>query len=136
MPRRKAQWKAAEPWDYKLKPLRSQATGKHRKSIDPAMPDYPENKFVLFSNLNKSRQEDSKEDYWAKAQWPVDQIAALYDHALQNGNQVKNQKGETCIEVSMKLLPRTSQAGNAYYLAVISDPKPRPAATDSSDMPF
>jgi hypothetical protein len=115
MPRRKAQWKAAEPWDYKLKPLRSQATGKHRKSIDPAMPDYPENKFVLFSNLNKSRQEDSKEDYWAKAQWPIDQIAALYDHAIQNG---------------------TSQAGNAYYLAVISDPKPRPAATDSSDMPF
>jgi hypothetical protein len=125
MPRRKAQWKAAEPWDYKLKPLRSQATGKHRKSIDPAMPDYPENKFVLFSNLNKSRQEDSKEDYWAKAQWPIDQIAALYDHAIQNGNKVKNQKGETCLEVYEELLPRTSQTGNAYYLAVISAPTSR-----------
>lgn len=98
------------------------------------MPDYPENKFVLFANLNRS-QEDSKDDYWAKAQWPIDQIAALYDHALQGGNQVRNQKGEACLEVSMKLLPRTSQAGNAYYLAVISDPKPRPA-TDSSNMPF
>lgn len=100
------------------------------------MPDYPENKFVLFSNLNKSRIEDSKEDYWAKAQWPVEQIAKLYDHALQNGNQVANQKGEPCIEVSMKLLPRVSGAGNAYYLAVISDPQPRPVAATSTDAPF
>ena len=46
------------------------------------MPDYPKNEFVLFSNLNKSKQEDSKEDYWAKSEWPIEQIAALHELSL------------------------------------------------------
>ena len=96
------------------------------------MPDFPENKFVLFSNLNKSKQEDSKEDYWAKAEWPIDQIAALHEWAVTNATQVQNQKGDTCVEVSMKLLPRRSKAGNDYYLAVVSDPRPRPAQDDDA----
>ena len=132
MARRKPQWKPADAWDYKLKPLRSQATGKRKPSIDPAMPDFPENKFVLFSNLNKSKDEKSADDYWAKAEWPIDQIAALHEWAVTNATQVQNQKGDTCVEVSMKLLPRTSKAGNDYYLAVVSDPRPRPAQDDDA----
>ena len=139
MPRRKPQWKPADAWDYKLKPLRSQATGKHKPSIDPAMPDYPKNEFVLFSNLNKSKQEDSKEDYWAKAEWPIDQIAALHEWAVTKATQVQNQKGDTCVEVAMKLLPRTSKAGNDYYLAVVSDPRTKQeeqAAAEDPNAPF
>ena len=30
----------------------------------------PKNKFTLFANLNKSKQEDSKEDYWARSDGP------------------------------------------------------------------
>ena len=132
MARRKPQWKPADAWDYKLKALRSQATGKRKPSIDPAMPDFPENKFVLFSNLNKSKDEKSADDYWAKAEWPIDQIAALHEWAVTNATQVQNQKGDTCVEVSMKLLPRRSKAGNDYYLAVVSDPRPRPAQDDDA----
>ena len=94
MARRKPQWKPADAWDYKLKPLRSQATGKHKPSIDPAMPDFPKNEFTLFANLNKSKQEDSKEDYWARTEWPIDQIAALHEWAVSKAVQVQNQKGK------------------------------------------
>ena len=103
------------------------------------MPDYPKNEFVLFSNLNKSKQEDSKEDYWAKSEWPIEQIAALHEWAVTKATQVQNQKGDTCVEVAMKLLPRTSKAGNDYYLAVVSDPRTKQeeqAAAEDPNAPF
>ena len=103
------------------------------------MPDYPPNKFTLFANLNKSKQEDSKEDYWARSEWPIEQIAALHQWAVTEATQVQNQKGDTCVEVVMKLLPRTSKKGNDYYLAVVSDPRTKQeeqAAADDPDAPF
>ena len=139
MPRRKPQWKPADAWDYKLKPLRSQATGNYKPSIDPGMPDYPKSEFVLFSNLNKSKDEKSADDYWARAEWPIDQIAALHEWAVTKAVQVQNQKGDTCVEVAMKLLPRTSKAGNDYYLAVVSDPRTKQeeqAAAEDPNAPF
>ena len=103
------------------------------------MPDFPKNEFTLFANLNKSKQEDSKEDYWARTEWPIDQIAALHEWAVSKAVQVQNQKGDTCVEVAMKLLPRTSKAGNDYYLAVVSDPRAKQeeqAAAEDPNAPF
>ena len=103
------------------------------------MPEYPKNEFTLFANLNKSKQEDSKEDYWARTEWPIDQIAALHEWAVSKAVQVQNQKGDTCVEVAMKLLPRTSKAGNDYYLAVVSDPRTKQeeqAAAEDPNAPF
>lgn len=103
------------------------------------MPEYPKNEFVLFSNLNKSKQEDSKEDYWARAEWPIEQITALHEWAVTKAAQVQNQRGEDCVEVAMKLLPRKSKAGNDYYLAVVSDPRTKQeeqAAAEDPNAPF
>jgi hypothetical protein len=101
--------------------------------------EYPKDEFTLFSHLNKSKDEKSKEDYWAKAEWPIDQIAALHEWAVTKATQVQNQKGDTCVEVAMKLLPRTSKAGNDYYLAVVSDPRTKQeeqAAAEDPNAPF
>ena len=52
---------------------------------------------------------------------------------------MQNQKGEDCVEVAMKLLPRTSKAGNDYYLAVVSDPRTKQeeqAAAEDPNAPF
>ena len=103
------------------------------------MTNFPPNEFTLFANLNKSKQEDSKEDYWARTEWPIDQIAALHEWAVSKAVQVQNQKGDTCVEVAMKLLPRTSRAGNDYYLAVVSDPRTKQeeqAAAEDPNAPF
>ena len=139
MARRKPQWKPADAWDYKLKPLRSQATGKHKPSIDPAMPDFPENKFVLFSNLNKSKDEKSADDYWARSEWSLDEIHKLHEWAWNQATRVQNRRGEECVEVAMKLFPRVSEAGNDYYLAVVSDPRTKQeeqAAAEDPNAPF
>ena len=103
------------------------------------MPDYPKNEFVLFSNLNKSKDDKSAVDYWARAEWPIDQIAALHEWAVTKATQVQNQKGDTCVEVSMKLLPRISKKGNDYYLAVVSDPRTKQeeqATAEDPNAPF
>ena len=95
------------------------------------MADYAPNAFTLFSSLNKSKIEGKENEYWAKSEWPIEQINAL--HAWANSDKAlitTNQKGEPCVTVSQKLLPRTSQAGNDYYLGVISDPQKPIEPTD------
>ena len=101
--------------------------------------EYPKNEFVLFSNLNKSKQEDSKEDYWARAEWSLEEIHKLHEWAWNKAARVQNQKGDECVEVAMKLLPRVSKKGNDYYLAVVSDPRTKQeeqAAADDPNAPF
>ena len=120
--------------------------------------DFPESLFTLWSTFNKSKdvidkktgevKREAKEgEYWAKAEWPIEQIAALHEWAVTKAEQVENQKGEACVIVSQKLMPRTSKAGNDYLLGVTSDPQeprnnnaapsaPKPAQTQSDDIPF
>ena len=43
------------------------------------MPDFAPNAFTLFSNLNKSKIEGKENEYWAKSEWPIEQINALHD---------------------------------------------------------
>ena len=86
--------------------------------------DGPQSKFTLFSNCNKSKFEGHEGDYWAKAEWPIEEIQKLHEWAVNQAEQVENDRGQTCVVVSQKLLPRTSQAGNDYLLSVISDPLP------------
>ena len=103
------------------------------------MPDFPADKFTLFSYLNKSKQEDSKDDYWARAEWSLDEIHKLHEWAWNEAARVQNTKGEECVEVSMKLYPRKSGAGNDYYLAVVSDPRAKQeeqAAAEDPNAPF
>ena len=87
--------------------------------------DGPESKFSLFSNCNQSKIEGKDGEFWAKAEWPIEQIQKLHEWAVTEAEQVENQRGETCVVVAQKLLPRTSKSGNDYLLSVISDAKPK-----------
>ena len=86
--------------------------------------DGPESMFTLFSNCNKSKIEYKEGEYWAKAEWPIEQIQKLHEWAVTQAEQVENQRGEMCVVVAQKLLPRTSKTGNDYLLSVIKDPAP------------
>jgi hypothetical protein len=99
------------------------------------MADFPANAFTLFSTFNTSKdiydkagnlvREAKPGEYWAKSEWPIEQINALYAWANSEAALITtNQKGEACVTVSQKLLPRTSKAGNEYLLGVTSDPAP------------
>jgi hypothetical protein len=89
------------------------------------MADFPANAFTLFSTFNRSTIEGKTDEYWAKSEWPIEQINALYAWANSEAALIStNQKGEPCVTVSQKLLPRTSKAGNEYLLGVTSDPAP------------
>ena len=92
--------------------------------------------FTLFSSFNRSKFEGKENEYWAKAEWPVEQIRALANWAIQDAEKVTNQKGEECVVVAQKLLPRTSQAGNEYFLGVTSDVKATQAQPAPADLPF
>lgn len=94
------------------------------------MPDFAPDAFTLFSTFNRSKIEGKEEEFWAKAEWPIEQIAALHEWAVTKAEQVENQKGEMCVVVAQKLLPRTSKSGNEYLLGVTSNPKQQIAATD------
>jgi len=94
------------------------------------MPDFAPDAFTLFSTFNRSKIEGKQEEFWAKAEWPIEQIAALHEWAVTKAEQVENQKGEMCVVVAQKLLPRTSKSGNEYLLGVTSNPKQQIAATD------
>ena len=96
------------------------------------MADYPESKFTLFSNCNKSKIEGKEGEFWAKAEWPIEQIQKLHEWAVTQAEQVENQRGEMCVVVAQKLLPRTSKTGNDYLLSVISDPTPKQQQQQSS----
>ena len=98
------------------------------------MADYAPDIFTLFSNFNKSKIEGKEGEYWAKAEWPVEQIKAFAKWAINDAEKVENQKGEECVVVAQKLLPRTSGKGNAYLMGVTSDPKPK--KDNATDLPF
>lgn len=86
---------------------------------------YAPDKFTLFLNLNESRIKGKEETFWAKGQWPVDQIIALANWATNEAEKVENYKGEQCVEIAQKLMPRTAKtSGNQFYLGIISDQKP------------
>jgi len=95
------------------------------------MTDFAPDAFTLYSTFNKSKIEGKENEYWAKSEWPLEQINAL--HAWANSTDAlitTNKKGEPCVTVSQKLLPRTSTAGNDYLLGVTSDPKKKIEAGD------
>ena len=112
--------------------------------------NFAPDKFTLFSTFNRSQFEGKENEYWAKAEWPIEEIKAFANWAVTEAETVQNQKGETCVVVSQKLLPRRSQAGNDYLLGITSDPKPKanaptqpeacglkpPATAAASEMPF
>jgi len=83
------------------------------------MTEFAPDAFTLFSTFNKSKVEGKTDEFWAKSEWPVAQIEALYNWALAQDPQ-PNQKGELCVTVNQKLLPRISGAGNPYLLGVTS----------------
>jgi hypothetical protein len=86
----------------------------------------PQDKFTLFSNVLHSNLEGKEGQMWAKAEWPIDQILAFANWATNEAEKVQNQKGEQCVVVQQKFLPKVAQAsGNPYFLGIISDPKPR-----------
>ena len=89
------------------------------------MADHAPDIFTMFSNFNQSKIEGKEGEYWAKAEWPVEQIKAFAKWAVNDAKKVENQKGEECVVVAQKLLPRESKAGNPYLLCVTSDPKPK-----------
>ena len=95
------------------------------------MTDFAPDAFTLFSTFNKSKIEGKENEYWSKSEWPLEQINAL--HAWANSPDAlltTNQKGESCVTVQQKLMPRTSAAGNAYLLGVTSNPKKAIESTD------
>ena len=97
------------------------------------MADYAPDAFTLFTTFNRSKIEGKTDEYWAKSEWPIEQINALYAWANSGDATVTtNQKGEPCVTVAQKLLPKTSAAGNAYLLGITSDAK----AAKSDYVPF
>jgi len=88
--------------------------------------DGPQAKFTLFSNINHSKIEGKEGQMWAKAEWPIDQIMALANWASNEAEQIQNNRGQTCVVVQQKFLPKIAEAsGNQYFLGIISDPKPK-----------
>lgn len=88
----------------------------------------PQDKFTLFSNINHSKLEGKEGEMWSKSEWPLDQILALANWATNEAEKVENQRGEQCVVVQQKFLPKVGQySGNQYFLGIISDPKPKQA---------
>ena len=95
---------------------------------------YAPDKFTLFSNVNHSKIEGKENEMWAKAEWPLDQILALANWATNEAEKVTNQRGEQCVVVSQKLLPRTAKnSGNEYLMGITSDPKPSQPRFDDNE---
>ena len=94
----------------------------------------PQDKFTLYSSFNRSKFEGKENEYWAKAEWPLDQILAFANWATNEAEKVTNQRGETCVVVSQKLLPRTAKnSGNEYLMGITSDPKPSQQRFDDNE---
>ena len=94
------------------------------------MPNYQEDAFTFFSNFNRSKIQGKEDEYWAKAEWPIEQIKALYQFATDPTTKTRqNNQGEECVVVNQKLLPRIAKAsGNPYLLGITSAKK--------EEMPF
>ena len=96
---------------------------------------YAPDKFTLFSNVNRSKIEGKEKELWSKSEWPLDQILALAAWATNEAEKVQNLKGETCVVVNQKFLPKVAQnSGNEYYLGIISDPKPKRQRFDDNEV--
>ena len=95
----------------------------------------PEDKFTLFSNVNHSKIEGKEGQMWAKSEWPLDQILALANWAANEAPKIENQRGEQCVVVQQKFLPKVAQnSGNQYFLGIISDPKPTKPRFDNNEV--
>lgn len=95
----------------------------------------PKDKFTLFSNVNRSKIEGKENEMWAKAEWPLDQIMALANWATNEAPKIENQRGEQCVVVQQKFLPKVAQnSGNQYFLGIISDPKPTKPRFDDNEV--
>ena len=83
------------------------------------MADFPEAAFTFFSYLNRSKPED-KSDYWAKSEWPIEEIIKLYEWATDPGTKtMRDKRGQECVVITQNFYPKTStESGNAYYLGV------------------
>ena len=88
------------------------------------MPDFKEDAFALFSNFNRSKIEGKENEHWSKAEWPIEEIKKLWDWVNDPATpKTENQRGERCVTVNQKLLPRTSKKGNPFLLGVTSGKK-------------
>ena len=96
---------------------------------------YAPDKFTLFSNVNHSKIEGKENEMWSKSEWPLDQILALANWATNEAEKVTNQRGEQCVVVNQKFLPKVAQnSGNQYFLGIISDPKPKQQRFDDNEV--
>ena len=98
------------------------------------MTDFPPDKFTFFSNFNRSKIEGKTDEYWAKAEWPIAEIQKLYEYATDPGTRTRlSTRGEPCIVVNQKLLPRIAkESGNPYLMGITSDQKEE----KREDLPF
>jgi len=96
--------------------------------------EFAPDKFTLYSSFNRSKFEGKENEYWAKAEWPVEQILAFANWATNEAEKITNIKGEQCVVVSQKLLPRTAKnSGNEYLMGITSDPKPSQQRFDDNE---
>ena len=97
--------------------------------------EFAPDKFVLYSSFNRSKFDGKENEYWAKGEWPLDQILALANWATNEAEKITNIRGEQCVVVSQKLLPRIAKdSGNAYLMGVTSDPKPMQPRFDDNEV--
>ena len=84
------------------------------------MPDFQEDAFVLYTNFNRSKIEGKTDEFWSKSEWSKEEIEKLYKWSKE-APTVKNNRGDDCVVVNQKLLPRTAKtSGNPYLLGVTS----------------
>lgn len=101
------------------------------------MADFAPDKFTFFSNFFQSKVEGKTDEYWAKAEWPVEEIRAFANWAIQDAEKVENLKGEECVVVAQKLIPRKAKTGTPFLMFVASDPKPKAdSAPQKEELPF
>ena len=98
--------------------------------------DFPKDKFTFFSNFNRSKIAGRQDEYWAAAEWPIEQIKKLYQYATDPATRTRmNTRGETCIVVDQKLLPRIAkESGNSYLMGITCDQKERNQSKEN--LPF
>ena len=92
------------------------------------MSDYPKDAFTLWGRFNEERTDPGA--YWSMLEIPLSELASLVTWA-KTAERCKNQKGEDCVKLRGRLMPKTSAKGNDYLLMALSDAKPK-----ADDVPF
>lgn len=92
------------------------------------MTDFPKDAFTLWGNFNADR--DKPGAYWSMLEIPLSELASLVTWA-KTAERCQNQKGEDCVKLRGRLMPKTSAKGNDYLLMALSDAKPK-----TDDVPF